>query len=240
MVRLSLISVMLVTLSCKSGNEPANVESPGEEKSTKTKVLEVGSALLQFKKPINQLEIYLDGFHFANGDFSMQSEAHHYCHKINEDITQCIMYDGNTDDARLIGIEYIISEKLFKTLPEEERKLWHSHVYEVKSGQLIAPGLPDIAEKELMEEIISTYGKTYHTWHTNRGDKLPVGMPLLMMGFTNADQIKDSLLIARDKAFNISFSEKRAQRKDLPSPVIQPGANAWEKGEIYQLEIQKK
>lgn len=29
--------------------------------------------------------------------------------------------------ARLIGLEYIISERLFRELPEQEKKYWHSH-----------------------------------------------------------------------------------------------------------------
>lgn len=44
---------------------------------------------------------------------------------------QCIIYDSNKSDAKLIGIEYIISRKLFDTLPMEERKYWHSHEFEV-------------------------------------------------------------------------------------------------------------
>jgi Protein of unknown function (DUF1264) len=45
-------------------------------------------------------------------------------------------------DARLIGIEYIISEQRFRDLPDEEKRLWHGHHYEVKSGILVAPGNP--------------------------------------------------------------------------------------------------
>jgi hypothetical protein len=33
--------------------------------------------------------------------------------------------------ARLIGIEYIISRRLYEGLPQEEHKYWHSHQYEV-------------------------------------------------------------------------------------------------------------
>lgn len=44
---------------------------------------------------------------------------------------QCIIYDSNKADARLIGIEYIISKDLFKQLPAEEKRYWHSHEYEV-------------------------------------------------------------------------------------------------------------
>ena len=47
---------------------------------------------------------------------------------------QAVIYDGNTRDARLMGVEYIISERLFNTLPPEEKKLWHSHQYEVASS----------------------------------------------------------------------------------------------------------
>jgi hypothetical protein len=32
---------------------------------------------------------------------------------------------------RIAGVEYVISEKIFKTLPQEEKQLWHSHEFEV-------------------------------------------------------------------------------------------------------------
>lgn len=237
-MRTFLFIIITLVAAC-TPREPSNVNSPGGEKTGKTKVLETGAAMLQDKTPIKQLEMYLDGFHFANGDMKMQMEAHHYCTKLNEDVTQCVMYDGNTKDARIIGVEYIISGRLFRTLQEEEKKLWHSHVYEVKSGQLIAPGLPDVAEKELMEEIVSTYGKTIHTWHTGMNHQLPTGIPLIMMGFTMDGQLSDSLLKARDTLFKMATSEKRKQREDIKSPAILPGANAWEKNEVYQLQLSK-
>lgn len=240
MNKLLIISILAGVVACGQRREPANVTSPGLEKSGKTKALETGAALIQDKTPIKQLEIYLDGFHFANGNMNMQMEAHHYCMKLNEDITQCIMYDGNTKDARIMGVEYIISERLFKTLPMEERKLWHSHHYEVKSGTLIAPGLPDMAEKELMEQIVSTYGKTIHTWHTSMNHELPLGIPIIMMGFTRDGQLADSILQRRDSIFEVSSAQKREQRTSIPEPEVQPGANAWEKKEVYQLELQRK
>lgn len=48
-------------------------------------------------------------------------EAHHYVTVLNEDVMQAVIYDGNTKNARLMGVEYIISERLFKTLPPEEK-----------------------------------------------------------------------------------------------------------------------
>ena len=64
----------------------------------------------------------------------------------------------------MIGVEYIVSEKIFKNMPAEEKKLWHSHVYDIKSGLILAPGLSEVAEKELMTSLINTYGKTFHFW----------------------------------------------------------------------------
>src|SRR5690606_38251169 len=144
------------------------VKAPGAEESTKSEVLEAGAALLQDKTPIKKINMYLNGFHFYNGNMGAQMEVQHYVSQLNEDLHQALMYDGNDENAKLMGVEYIISERLFKTLPEEEKKLWHSHHHEVKSGTLIAPGIPDAAEHELMEKLVSTYGKIIHTWHTDQ------------------------------------------------------------------------
>jgi hypothetical protein len=148
-----------------------------------------------------------------------------------------VIFDGNGENAKIMGVEYIISEKLFKTLPENEKKLWHSHVHEVKSGTLIAPGIPDAAEHELMEQIVSTYGKTFHTWHTDKDLKLPLGHPLLMAAFIKDGQLDTNLVIARDKRFGISTAEKRRNRADIKAPPVQPGADAWKNGEVRQLKI---
>lgn len=224
-----------ILLGCGEQNTSSNVESPGSEKTTKTKVLEAGSTALQNKTPVGGLEIYLNGFHFYNGQISGQMEAHHYCAKLNEDLTQCVIYDGNGKDAKIMGVEYIVSEKLFKTLPSDEKKLWHTHRHEVKGGSLIAPGLPIAAEHELMETIVSTYGKTWHTWHTDQDINLPMGSPALMMGFTKDGQLNPGMLADRDKRFGISTAEKRQNRADIPAPAPQPGADSWQTGEIIQL-----
>jgi hypothetical protein len=137
-----------------------------------------------------------------------------------------------------MGVEYIITEKLFKNLSAEEKKMWHPHHYEVKSGSLIAPGIPEIAEHELMEKLVSTYGKTIHTWHTDQQRTLPLGAPpMIMMGFTKDRQLHPELLVERDKRFNISSQKKKENRKDIPMPEVDPMANAWEKGHIWQFII---
>jgi hypothetical protein len=237
---LKITAFVLVLMACGGKNTKSNVQAPGEEKSSKTKTLETGAELLQQKNPLKSINAYLDGFHFYNGNQQAQMEAHHYVSQLNEDVHQAIIYDGNGEDAKLMGVEYIISARLFKTLDNEEKKLWHSHHYEVKSGELIAPGIPDIAEHELMEKLVSTYGKTIHTWHTDQQRNLPVGSPMIMMGFTNDGQLQPELLQQRDKRFGISTQGKKKNREDIPMPRVDAAANAWEKGDVRQFIISTK
>ncbi|PKK34999.1 hypothetical protein BWI96_19405 [Siphonobacter sp. SORGH_AS_0500] len=229
--------IIYTVFACGGKNTSSNVESPGKEKTGKDKALEIGADLLQDKKPLKALNMYLNGFHFYNGNMKGQMEAHHYCHQVNDELIQCIIYDGNDADAKIMGIEYIVSERIFKSLPQEERKLWHSHRYEVKSGSLIAPGIPQAAEHELMEKLVTTYGKTFHTWHTDKDLVLPMGHPMVMMGFTEEGQLEDSLLTQRDQRFGISTAEKKQNREDIPVSPILPGADAWKKNQIKQLTI---
>jgi hypothetical protein len=163
--------------ACGGDDTKSRVDTPGAPETGETKVLEAGADLLQGKAPLRALDAYLNGFHFYNGRLQSQMEAHHYCGHVNEDVIQCVIFDGNAASARIMGVEYIVSGALFRTLPPAERHLWHSHVHEVRSGQLIAPGIPEVAEHELMEKIAGTYGKTWHTWHTDRRDALPFGLP---------------------------------------------------------------
>ena len=133
-------------------------------------------------------------FHYYSDDITRQVEAHHFCSHISEDMHQCVIYDSDKPNARLIGVEYIITDKLFFALPADEKQFWHSHDYEVKSGLLFAPGVPRIAEYPIMDKLAKTYGKTWHFWQSDRGDPLPYGVPQLMGSFTRDGQINTALL----------------------------------------------
>jgi hypothetical protein len=233
---LPFVALAMLT-GCGGQNTGSNVKAPGDEKSTKTSTLETGTALFQNKEPIEALNVYMDGFHFYNGNMKGQMEAHHYCAVVNEDLNQCVIFDGNSKSAKMMGIEYIVSKKLFETLPADEKKMWHSHGHEVKSGQLIAPGIPKVAEHEFMEKIAGTYGKTWHTWHTDQQRTLPTGHPLLMMGFTADGQANQQMVADRDKRFTVSSEENRKNRADIQPPPIDPGADAWQKGQVVQLSL---
>lgn len=143
---------------------------------------------------------------------------------------QCLLYDSPDPGARLIGIEYMITANLYATLPAEERRLWHSHVYEVKSGMLVMPNnaVPaaawELAENKEMEQVVRLYGKVYHLWQTDRGDRLPLGEPKLMTSFTADGQFDFEKHVGeRDRRLGTDYARNREVRKDIEAPEIHPG-----------------
>jgi hypothetical protein len=86
-----------------------------------------------------------------------------------------------------------------------------------------------------MEKLIHTYGKTWHTWHTDLNKQLPLGVPQLMMGFTADGQVDPAMVRARDQRFGIDSQRRKEDRADIVSPSIAPGANGWEHGEVIQI-----
>lgn len=196
------------------------IQPPGDSKTLKRRVLEPGSTVLQRDTPLHGFEIYVVGFHCARHEPSMQMEAHHVCKQVNADFLQCVIFDGNTAEANLIGTEHIVSERLFLTMPEDEQRLWHPHNYEVVGGELIAPGLPEIAEHELMSLLINSYGKTWHVWHTGRhdgqsGDPLPMGEAMLMWSFNRDAEADEALRQNRNQAMQIDVERKRRDQQDM-------------------------
>lgn len=104
----------------------------------------------------------------------------------------------DTKPAHLNGAEYIISERIFKTFPPEERKYWHPHNYRFLSGELVASGLPGAAEESLMAKKMNSYGKTWHVWITdsqgNPGE--PLGDPHLAWSFNHDNEAAAGLVEA--------------------------------------------
>jgi len=127
----------------------------------------------------------VDGFHNYKRDANLPAERQtqmrvtHYCQAVNDDLIQCVVYDGNTKTAHLIGVEHIISDKLYQSLPASEKPYWHPPDGEVDTGMLDLPGMPEAQKQELLKAIRSTHGKTWHVWDPSK-DKIPMGRPSLM------------------------------------------------------------
>ncbi|MCF6159458.1 MAG: DUF1264 domain-containing protein [wastewater metagenome] len=197
---------------------------------------------LKYADPVRDIHLYLCAFHIAKDNPDLQIEAHHYCSmrelKIhNGELHQCIIYDSREAPARLLGIEYIISDETYQKLPAREKKYWHPHAYEIISGQLIAPDLPNMGD-EALEDFITSWGKTFHTW-PDPGTDIPLGEPLLMWSAGADGQINEEMIDRRDKQFGISTDELRKRREiygyqvpkvKLPESVAEIGRQWTSKG----------
>ncbi|MBX6312985.1 MAG: OBAP family protein [Isosphaeraceae bacterium] len=157
------------------------------------------------------MHLYLCAFHIAKKNPRFQIEAHHYCSPVADEVHQCIIFDASGPHARILGVEYIISDRLYQELPDEEKKYYHPHAYEVLSGQLIAPGLSEAEEKKLFRGLITTWGKTWHTWPDPK-TPLPMGEPILMWSINRDGQIDSTLLANRDRRLQVSSAEIRQAR----------------------------
>lgn len=195
-----------------------------------------GTAMMSFL-PIKSIHQHLCAFHVYASDRTRHVEAHHFCTHRSSDFHQCVVYDSDQPDARLIGIEYIVTEKVFNALPPEEKKYWHSHKYEVESGLLqlqvksvIPTSTTEIAEQPAMLELHQTYGKTIHTWAFDIHPDLPLGPPQLMMSYTkNGQGPPPDLLKSRDERCGMDTEGKRKLREVyLPSYDKAQGADHWE------------
>lgn len=213
------LAIWVVCTSATHAQGKQDAAPPGNEESGKTKALEAGARLLQGSSPLGPMDIYLVGFHPLKDDPGHQMEAHHYCAQVNEDFAQCVLFDGNTSNANLHGIEYIISEHIFDSLPSEEKQYWHPHNGEILSGQLTAPGIPSVAEKELMKQKMNSYGKTWHMWKTGvfgmEADDLPLGPPSLAWSFNREGEANPEMVRQRDERMGVDTAENRESRADL-------------------------
>jgi hypothetical protein len=222
-----LLLLPMLAARAEAADSPPKTAPAGEPAGVATDALAAGATALQTDAPPDRLDIYLDGFHPMKADPHEQMEAHHFCRQVNEDFAQCALFDGNTADANLTGVEYIISERLFATLPADERQYWHPHNGEILSGQLVAPGLPEVAEKALMRQKVNSYGKTWHTWNTGAGQKLPLGPPMLAWSFSREGEADPAMVAERDRSLGVSTAAKRQERQDLvPMTRPQSGVDA--------------
>jgi hypothetical protein len=171
-------------------------------------------------RPLEQFSIHVVGLHCERHDPAMQMEAFHYCEQLSPDLLQCALFDRDAPDARLIGIEYIISEAFFDGLPTEERDYWHPHNYEILSGTLVAPDLTDEQEHAMFRMLMNSYGKTWHVWHTGMahegaGEGLPLGRPMLMWSFNRDGEVDSELAEHMADHLGLDLQHKRAMRQDL-------------------------
>jgi hypothetical protein len=162
--------------------------------------------------PMSGGHAHFCGIHVAKNNPKFQLVTQHYCAAHGDDMFQCVLFDSAAKGAKLLGVEYIITDERYRKLPEDEKPYWHVHTYEVLSGGLIAPGMSDDDERKFMKMILTTWGKAWHTWPDPR-TAVPMGEPLLIWSLTSDGQVDEKLVATRDRDFKISTEEIRARRE---------------------------
>lgn len=83
-----------------------------------------------------------------------------------------------------------------------------------------------------MRKVVGLYGKTFHLWQVDRGDKLPLGMPMLMMSYTKETDGFREVMDERDHRMGTDSVHKAQLRKDIPEPEIHPDADHWDQSKL--------
>lgn len=162
----SLIAVAAQTVPSNTTTETANTASSISANTTAT------------VKPV-------DGYNTPQGHVSAirhlfddaALRVQHYCKPNDKVVLVCQLYDSDSKNATLIGVEYIITADQYKSLPDREKPYWHYHKIEFASNRAdpLFPELPAAQAQALMGKLSDTYGKVIITW--NPKDTLPTFPP---------------------------------------------------------------
>ena len=176
--------------------------------------------------PMGKSHLHFCGIHMAKSNPKLQFVTQHYCaaHSGGKDgdVFQCVLFDGTGTNAKMIGVEYLISDAAYRKLPAAEKKFWHAHTYEVLGGGLIAPGTDAKTEAEFMSAVMTMWGKAWHTW-PDPSTAVPVGEPLLIWSLMGDGQVDPKLQAARDKEFKVDtaqLSKARVAQIGLEAPNV--------------------
>ncbi|KAL2473714.1 hypothetical protein Fot_49450 [Forsythia ovata] len=213
---------------------------PGKTMTVGQHIIDKGAQLMQSLKPIKQMSQHVCTFASYSHDMTRQISTHHYVSRLNQDFLQCAVYDSDDSNGRLIGVEYIISDRIFETLPPEEQKLWHSHGYEITSGLWVNPRVPEMIQKPELRDLARSYGKFWCTWQVDRGDRVPLGAPALMMSPQGVNVGMVDLVEKRDNKYNISCEEMKKSRIDIEIPEMTNSyADYWmQTGKGFAIDVE--
>jgi len=205
--------------------------APGNQEVFKTKIGETLASAIQSFAPINAFKTQMNTILYYPEDKNKQLIVNKYIAHVNEDVMQELIFDSDRSDAKLIGVCYTITEKLFNQLPEEEKKLWSSNAYSVLSGLNVAPRLPYAMEHKLMSDLAPTYGKAIATWQVDKYS-LPMGLPTFLAAPSHDGIIRPEVIQDRDRRLGISTVEEAKHRSDIPYPKKISGADELEKTKL--------
>ena len=127
-----------------------------------------------------------EGTHLLKDRPEVAQVAYHYCKPMGDDlVAQCLLYDSTGPDARLIGVEYLVSGEVYRRMPADEQAYWHHHRYEVDAGLLKSLTQTGEEARATLAKARTLYGKIFHTW--SNGKTYPQGPARLYWSVTGEE-----------------------------------------------------
>lgn len=115
------------------------------------------------------------------GDTHATEIAHHWCKPVSGGMTECQIYDSDASDARLVGVETIVSPAIYKSFSAQEQALWHYHKDEIPKVNAKLPDMTPAQAKQLVSQISDTYGKIWMLYDPLSTNNLPTGQPAVVV-----------------------------------------------------------
>lgn len=229
----SLSSISDTVKSVVGGSENTEDRVPGDPERLKTRLGEEAANLLQSHSPINDFKTHTATARLFADDPKRQIFTHKYTSHINEDVMQTLLMDSDKSGAKLVGIEYCISDRVYKQLPDEEKRFWYSHSFETKSGLEIAPRMPASMENKLMSDLAPTWGKAIGLWQVDK-DLLPIGFPKLLAPPASDKMLSSSMYAEREK-----LGPVKDRQLKVPTQISASEASWDKKGATFTPEYKK-
>jgi hypothetical protein len=133
-------------------------------------------------KPVDGYNLpqgHLNAVRHVFDDPSLRIE--HFCKPSDKIMMICQLYDSNSANATLIGIEYIITQQQYDSLPDREKPYWHAHREEFSPNRA-DPMMPELTPEQAqaeMAKMLPTWGKVIITWMP--GDDMPSFPPQVQL-----------------------------------------------------------
>ena len=126
--------------------------------------------------PADGHTIHVTAAHLIDG--KVRGPFHHYCKVVSpEPFIECLLYETDDSNAKLVGIEYIVAKTMTrdeKVVPKKVwKKVWHDHAAEIAIGNVKVLDLPPDKAKEVAGTVSKTDGIIFSLWQ--EGAKLPNG-----------------------------------------------------------------
>jgi hypothetical protein len=112
------IAVPFLTITWAQQQQQNMTSSPPPNNAT-TATATAAKPVDDYEKP----EGHLTAIRHLFDDPSLR--VHHYCKPNDKILLVCQLYDSDSANATLIGIEYIISADQYNSLPDREKPGWH-------------------------------------------------------------------------------------------------------------------